>query len=300
MEAVIEGEDGEYLKVYVTDNMGKEHDLTLKKQTGEIAYHQCEGYDSKAANRTREENEHNNQARRFAKWHVYRERGYDTVTPYKNPDRIVSAMLALLECSDAEFETHFGELQEQLQRHSDGEEIELPFEDADPEDIVIYRMDIWLDSDPSDTEPPLLEQYLEAASDPVDTIDRALNDELLPHKELPTFGIEAVSDLHYLYSDGFSQKTHWSEQPREREPDARIELLPLNVEEFSSFELMLVSHLGFQIRDCFLDMGLEPPEILNVQGPGKYESMVKQQLMEMYDEYFQPSASLGVEGSRLG
>lgn len=120
---------------------------------------------------------------------------------------------------------------------------------------VVYRQDIWLDTDPTTFEPPPLGQYVDAASDPINAMRRALGDDLLPHGTVPSVGIE-VSNVHYRHTDGFSQETHRRDPPLDREPDAQIELLPPNVPSFGSFELMVVLHLGFQIRDCSLDMGV--------------------------------------------
>lgn len=296
MEATVVGENEDGIGVDIVDNNGVAHELTIRKESNEIVYHQSEEYADNPEHRSREENEYNNQARRYAKWYVYRERGYDTVPPANNPDRLVGAMLSVLNSSDEAFQEQFGTLQKQVQRHSDGNPVKLPFGNISAEDTVVYRQDIWLDTDPTTFEPPLLEQYLDAASDSIDTISRALSDEPLPHETLPSVGIEAVSDVHYLYTDGFSQETHRDDPPLDRDPDAQLELLPLDIGAFGSFELMIVSHLGFQIRDCFLDMGSEPPEMLAIEGPGKYESMVKQQLMSMYDTYFQPGGALSSTG----
>ena len=63
--------------------------------------------------------------------------------------------------------------------------------------------------------------------------------------------------------------------------------MPVDVDEFDSFETFLASHLTNHVRDCFIEMGVEPPEPFQVQGLGKHDSMVKQQLMEMYEPYYQ-------------
>ena len=44
MDAAIEGEDGEYVKIYVTDNSGTEHDITVEMNSGDIAYHNQDSY----------------------------------------------------------------------------------------------------------------------------------------------------------------------------------------------------------------------------------------------------------------
>ena len=111
MNAEIEGEDKEYVKIYVTDNSGTEHNITLEKDSGEIPYHEQDGYSDKAANRTAEGNEHVEQARRFAQYYVYVDRGYDTVPSTDHPERINAVRLAIQELNDTEFKALTGRSQ---------------------------------------------------------------------------------------------------------------------------------------------------------------------------------------------
>ncbi|PYZ02522.1 hypothetical protein C8039_18400, partial [Halogeometricum sp. wsp3] len=46
---------------------------------GEVTYHEQDGYPDDPDKRTSEENEHVNQARRYAKYYVFAQRGYDPV-----------------------------------------------------------------------------------------------------------------------------------------------------------------------------------------------------------------------------
>ncbi len=95
MKGDIEGEDDNYVKVYVTDNSETEHDITVEKASGEIAYHDQDGYPDDPDERTIAGNEHVNQARRFAKYWVYRERGYEALEWRHNPNRITAAAMAI-------------------------------------------------------------------------------------------------------------------------------------------------------------------------------------------------------------
>lgn len=289
MKGSISAENNRYIGIDVVDNPGIAHDITLDKETGEVEYHGTSGYPDKPSSRTKEQSEYGNQARRFAKWHVYRERGYDTLTPYDNPDRLVAAAMVIFDLTEVETHHYFGDLRNAIQQHHEHGEIDVPFENADPDDIIVYRKDIWLDPDPTDTEPPLLNQFCEYVSDPLDTLAEILGDSPDPRDSLPDYEIEAVSDIHYLHSDGLSRQEHWNDQPLDREPDARLELTAVDIDEFDSVQTFLTSHLVNQVRDCFIEMGVEPPEPFQVQGLGKHDSMVKQQLMPMYDRYFQAS-----------
>ncbi|WP_018259010.1 hypothetical protein [Halomicrobium katesii] len=261
---------------------------------GEIKFHECDAYADKASNRTTEDNEHNNQARRFAKWHVYRERGYDTLDAGNNPDRILAALLAIARLSQEDFDEHFGDLQRQIESHYDGSTVDLPFPDADPDDVLVYRKDIYVQPDPTEYDPPLLEQYLghfEGDSDsPVmpakDTLDTSEFDDLEAE-------IEAVSPMHYLHTDGLgTEQTHRGENPLDREPDATIELVPFDPAEIGSFHHYIVSHLAYQIRDCFLRMGVKPPVAFRKAGWGKYRSFHEQKFCPQYENYWDATATI--------
>lgn len=263
MKGSIEGGDSEGCGLEVVDNNGVEHWIEIKYAPNDISYHEQEGYPDDSNERTAEQTEHGHQAYRYAKWHVYRERGYNTLPRYENPDSIVGAMLALDTLSDDAFIEQFGDLIDRVRRHATGGSVKLPFDDADPDAIVVYRQDIYLQPDPLDETPPLVEQFTDYFSDPSTTIQKLLGEdgesserlveilagEAEPAETLPAFDIEAVSDLHYLHSDGVTEQTHWSDQPLDRDPDARIELLPVNPDVFPTHKQFLFSHLGNQVRD---------------------------------------------------
>lgn len=285
MDGLITGENDERVGLSVIDNNDTESVIEMEFG-GEIKYHEWDGYADKPSGRTRAETERLHQARRFAKWHVYRERGYDTLTPYDNPDRITAAVMAIRDLTEVEIHHHFGDLRKRLDRHHRLGEMDIPFEDADPDDMIVYRQDVWLEPDPTGFEPPVLDRFCEYTSDPMETLEGILDTGPDPRESLPTFEIEATSDIHYLYSDGFSKNEHWTDQPLDREPDARIELMPLDIDAFDSFGELLASHLVNQVRDCFLEMGSDPPEPFQTPGLGKHDAMVKQQLMDIYDRRF--------------
>lgn len=300
MEGNIEGEDGEYLKIYVTDNNATEHDITIEIATGEIVYHKAPDYADHPNDRTQEENEHIRQARRYAKWHVYRERDHETMPRHENPDCLVAAMIAVSALSGDDVTEHFGDLESQLESHYDDSSLDLPFEDAHPDDVFVYRKDLSLSPDLLAVDPPLAEQYSDLATeirtdlgavfDESDDLEHQIvslfNHEDRLETELPSFEIEAVSEMHTLHTDGFSEQTTEPDAPLDREPDARIELPPLNLEQFDLFKLLVVTNLSAQVRDRFLMMGEDPPEAFQHQGFGTYRGTVKQQINPMYERYY--------------
>lgn len=312
MEANITGESSERVGMNVTDNNCVEHLIEMEFD-GEIKYHTNDIYPDHPSDRTLVENEHFNHAWRYAKWHVYRERGYDTLTPYENPDRIIAAMMVLSEMSSSRVESEFEPLLTQLQSHFDESEVSLPFEDAEPEDNILYRTDIFVQPDPTECEPPLLDQFCEVTDslptsrtelletlgdiNPLTTdLDDIQSDlfggDIEVSGDLPEFELEGVSELHYEYSADGETHFEWGDSPVDREPDARIELVPLDPSVFLSFDSFLVSHLGNQIRDCFLLMGCEPPDLFKQQGLGRHDASITQNLVDLYDEYYKPSAEI--------
>ncbi|WP_239524460.1 hypothetical protein [Halogeometricum borinquense] len=83
MDAIITGES-ERIGLSVIDNNDVEH-LIEMNESGEIKYHDQDGYPDDPCERARAENIHVNQARRFAKYWVYRKRGYDTASSAVRP-----------------------------------------------------------------------------------------------------------------------------------------------------------------------------------------------------------------------
>ncbi|SEL78941.1 hypothetical protein [Haloferax larsenii] len=293
MEANITGENDERVGLYVDDNNGVEHWIEIQFD-GEIKYHEQDGYPDKAAKRTPEGNEHVSQARRYAKWHVYRERGYDTISPPENPDRILAALVAIARLPEDVFNEQFGDLQAQIESHYDNTPVDLPFPDADPDDVLVYRKDVYVQPDPIEFEPPVLDQYLghfegESGSPEIPskgTLDSTEFDTL-------NFEIEAVSDMHYLHMDGpGSEQTKRSADPLEREPDATIELVPFDPDEIESFHHYVVSHLAYQIRDCFLRVGVKPPVAFRQTGWGKYRAFHEQKFRPQYENYWDATADI--------
>lgn len=293
MNAEIEGVEGGYVKLFVTDNQGAEHDFTVHKETG-IEYHSSQKYEANPARRTREECEYVDQARRYARWYVYRERGYDTVPPRENPDRILAALLGIATLSDAAFEERFGELESRLRSHYDDSSVDLPFEDADPDDAIVYQQDLYLRPDPTEFDPPVLDQFRAhfggQSDSPVGSDPGELELEAL---DSLSFDLEATSEVHVLHNDGRgNQQVHRGADPMDRDPDARIEIMAFDPSEVDPFQHYVVSHLAYQIRDRFLLMGVEPPDAFRAQGWGTYEGFQCQKFCSLYEEYWSSSATI--------
>ncbi len=316
MKAEIIGEDEVDIGTKVIDNNGAEHQIEMHKDDGEIYAHLCDEYHDKADKRTREENEYNNQARRYAQYYVFLNRGYDTVKPrWKNPVHLQAVRSAIDGMDLEEFETHFGDLYQQLKSHHDEntERVLHPPKNSKDERYHLYRKNIYLGLDPLDTdladdarglatkfgldldqdaptETPLAaltDEGIEAwASFSTELFERSNEEELA---ELATgFYVDTTSELHmaYLDHDGFEQVTTAIEP--DREPDARFEEPPVDPGTLEQFQHGLSFDLGCQIRDCFIRMGVMPPEEYQVLGLGHIAAALAYEQVEFYPNYHAP------------
>lgn len=294
MDALITGE-AERIGLSVIDNNDVEH-LIEMSPNGVIEAHVCEEYANNPSLRTREECEYGDQARRFARWHVYRERGYDTVPPTENPDRLTAAFLAITALSTEEFGNFFGDIEERLESHYDGSGTDLPFSDADPADAIVYQKDIYLEPepDPVSFDPPVLDQFLGRFEGEPDSPTVAAEGTIAREEmDALDFAIEAVSETHVLHNDGQgNEQVARGAQSLEREPDARVELMAFDPSSVDSFQHYVVSHLAYQIRDRFLLMGVKPPVAFRAQGWGTYEGFQCQKFCEFYEDYWSSEATV--------
>jgi hypothetical protein len=313
MDAKITGENDERIGMYVDDNNGIEHWIEMEFD-GEIKYHEQDGYPDNAAKRDKEGNEHVNQTRRFAQYYVYVDRGYDTVPSTDHPERINAVRLAIQELSDTEFETLFGELHTQmLSYHEDVDRVIPVPSQAAGQDSVLYRQNVYLGIDPLETDIAVDAADIASAYDlelSEDTLKQSLDDlsaaaiedwqsvtgeiaELTTDEEIELESgvyLDAVSSLYASYLDDHSEVTVTDPEtdPFDRDPDTLIELPPINPGPLAEFQEYLDHHLKCQIRDCFIGMGVEPPEQFRVLGNGRLKATVAYTLLNMYPEYHDP------------
>lgn len=263
MEAKIIAEDGDDIGIEVTDTDGVEHRIVMGFE-GEINGYKNDGYPSKPDDRTTTEQEKVFHARRYAKYHVAQETEYDTLPWDLNPERFEQARAALLALSDEAVEEWFGRLHAQsLSHYTDHPEVDtgdverpyaLPAEKIGPEGALTYEQELYLDD---------------------------------------AGALEAVSGVHIAYyvAKGERTRVRHGDAP-EREPDARIELSPAPLVAPGPFRDYLAYNLRCQIRDCYIGMGLEPPEAYRVLGPGQYRFTGKYQHFELYPEYYDKDADI--------
>ena len=297
MKAQIKKKTDTGFGVLVTDNNSIEHKIGVRYD-GEIDGHLQDSYPDDPDDRTKAGNEHVNQARRFAKYWVYRKRGYDTLAGWQNPDRIELAAIALNTLSSDAAEQYLGDLFGQLRSlYLDVDpSVDVP-EGVDPSDAV-HQQDIYLgmDGEKASTHASVLGE-LETSD--LDTDPKALaagtevdSDTLSMHDE--GLFIEATSGVHVRWDDAMGEyHTQWGTQPAvDRDPDARIELLAFEPESITELKRQAVRNLLCQVRDCYLAMGIAPPERFQLLGHGRHDASTWYVHNEFYEDYYDPDAEV--------
>ncbi|ELZ01231.1 hypothetical protein C482_08546 [Natrialba chahannaoensis JCM 10990] len=313
MEAEITGENDDKIGLHVTDRNGIKHKIEMRKKDGGIDHHNQNGYSDAPSERTTDEDESVSQARRFAKYHIYRERGHETLSRRQNPDCIAATIVALQQLSDEQFQELFGEYYRQVISHFSGSvsgPIPVLKYVGNLDDFRLFMLDIYLEQDLEEIKASggaYAEQLATIAEDVAaqtsfagsikealgnfggNLLDR-LDEEQL---ELPEYTIEGVSDVHMLYYEGLNdERIVEGDRPFEREPDTRLELTPAAVESIGQFRTLVTEHLLCQLRDCYVSMGLEPPAPFRVIGPGFHKHAQKYRHFDMYPDYVDPNANI--------
>ncbi|ELY91131.1 hypothetical protein C483_10616 [Natrialba hulunbeirensis JCM 10989] len=298
--------------VDIIDNNGTEHAVAIARN-GTVQQHAQDGYPDDPSQRTFAEDESVSQARRFARWHVYREEGYDTVPNPDNPDRLAAVLMAVLDLEDEAFDEYFGTLYEQMASHERSDVMPvLDIPDAVyNEEFIVYKQNVYLEEDLDTIQEQLQRPAVEVLGE--DTIQELVDaqgqglvakarsligggtdqtdDEFDPDVSFTDLTIADVSGLDTMYSEPDGYKTIEGEDPIDREPDARIETLPMGFTR-EQFRRHVGHILVCQIRDCFVSMGLEPPAQYRVLGHGKFKYSAKYRDFDFYPDYWDHEASI--------
>lgn len=302
MEATIYGEDDLVTGVTVVDNANVEHDIQVKIE-GDIYSHHQDGYPDHPDDRTDPERKAVMQAREFARYYVYRERGYETLPPNENPDCLTLAAFVVASLSSEQFERYFGDLYQQLKSESSDQEpvVDLP-EGLSEENYYLYATELYLGLDRDDLQRILenldedrLDIVLEAITESSGEVDRALSAlgaEPVDSSaaELGEAWIDAVSDVLVQWRIGEQTHRQNSDLELDREPDVGIEVHPHDPGSLAEFQSYLVRHLRCQIRDAYVQTGQRPPEYARVQGPGRDLFTMMYQTLDSFQPYHDPEA----------
>jgi hypothetical protein len=311
MNGEIIDEEDEWVGIRIIDNNGVEHKVAVET-AGDIRGHSQNGYPDDPSKRTSEGNEHVEQARKFAQYYVYLKRGHDTVPPEIHPERINAVRAAIASLDEQAFKDLFGDLYRQLRsHHGDADRvIDLPADVARPDD-VLYRQHVYLGLDLLATN--YSEQATQlAAQHGLDLSGEALNESATPAEDVDSWQavahevvdraatdgadlteglyIDAISSLYMAYIDTTSHERigEPEEDPYSREPDTLIELPPMDTGTIAEFQEYITHNLACQIRDCFVRMGLQPPEPFQILGFGRFEAAEQYRKLELFPDYTDP------------
>ncbi|ELZ01233.1 hypothetical protein C482_08556 [Natrialba chahannaoensis JCM 10990] len=315
MNAQIAGEDDEGIGVTVLDNCDVEHRIAMDFK-GDIEAHAQDRVPDDPSERTNTEDERFSQARRYARYHVYRETGYDTLEPRMNPDRIAAVLAGIHTMDDEAFESLFDPFHRQVVSYDDPsvEPPIDPLEYVDREEFRLYMLDVYLEEDLEEIR-ATADAYSDELAAIADDVEAQIGSGGLRQKvasfagqvqeraasgdiDPPEFSIEAVSDVHMLYyEDTNDDRVVEGDRPFDREPDARLEFTPIPAHPLEQFRPLIEEHLLCQIRDCYVGMGEEPPAQYRVLGHGLYKFAQKYRHFDCYPDYADPDTD--VPGYRI-
>lgn len=315
MDGLITGENDERIGLSVIDNNDVEHVIEMEFD-GEIKYHDQDVYPFEPNERTATENEHINQARRFAKYWVYRKRGYETLEPRKNPDRLLAAVVAIAPLTPEATEEYFGDLYHHFQSaYGEGDSpVEMP-DGVAPRD-AFYQQEIYLGLGDGQlgvaaatalSDPALMNQIGFSVDVGGERPDGA---EFVPKfheiiaeavdrdpESMPSLRegllLDAVSDVHVQHESAGRRTTVHGDRPDlDRKPDARLETYPFEPGSITDFQIRMAKHLVCQVRDCYLTMGIAPPEPYRIQGYGFRKATGWYNTTDFYQQYADPDVDI--------
>ncbi|MEZ3116270.1 hypothetical protein RYH80_10145 [Halobaculum sp. MBLA0147] len=308
---IIDRED-DWIGVRVVDNNGIEHKIAVNKD-GTNRGHGQDGYPDDADERTENENQHVAQARKYAKYYVYRETDYDTLTPYRNPDRIAATLCTLQNHSLGEIEADFGQFYRQQASHFH-EEVARPVSisrHVSGDEFVLYHQHVQLAADLDEirgTAEQFAEEIGRLTADIAsefslqDFLDGALegiaarfteevdDDDL--ELDLPDFGIESTSQVYYRHYEATNETRTVGDDGLDPDPDTRLEMPPSSVESLEQFDALLSRHLLCQLRDAYVSRGIEPPAAYRVLGHGTHHDAQNYRIVDLYPDYVDPDADI--------
>ncbi|WP_152419853.1 hypothetical protein [Natrialba hulunbeirensis] len=278
---------------------------------GGVVYHYQDTYPDDPSERTNTGDERISQARRYAKYHVYREENYDTLEVRMNPDRIAAVLAAIHTMDDEEFESVFEPFHRQVVSYDDPsvEPPIDPLEYVDHEEFRLYMLDVYLEAELEEIQ-ATADAYSDELAAIADEVEAQTDSGGLRQKvanfgsrvqqraatgdiEPPEFAVEAVSDVHLLYYEGTNDdRVVEGDRPFDREPDARLEFTPIPAHSIEQFRPLIEEHLLCQIRDCYVGMGEDPPAQYRVLGHGLYKFAQKYRHFDCYPDYADPEADV--------
>ncbi|MFC3958206.1 hypothetical protein [Halovivax cerinus] len=279
----------------MTDNNQAKHTVAVGCD-GSVQGHSQDGYPDDPSKRTVEENVYVAQARRFARYHVFHERGHPTVEPWALPESAVITAVAVASLSAREFAVAFGDYYHQY-RSTVTDEVRPVIDHPDADGLLAYRQHVVLDVDLptvlAETETSALAEALPVKSTTSPTaIAHAIGDHFDEVTDVSvdadTLSIDETSGLGVVYQTVDDVVEEGPADDVSGPPDARLELATIDPpwEDYlpvEGFQVLLVHHLLCQARDRFLEMGVEPPESLRLLGLGTFQQTIRNEHRPPYE-----------------
>jgi hypothetical protein len=240
----------------------------------------------------------------------------ESIQPYEDVGRIEAVRRAIEQLSDEQFEAYFGETYRQLRSHHEADTdrpVTLP-DDVSGTSPLLYQQDVYLELEavPTEQENSLSQAIAETVNELTDAlsaepfatgskgdldhwkqfqdaVDELVDEEIIDLPE--SLRIAGVSDLHVVYPEDGRQVVERGEQPFTRPPDARLDLVRLDLESLEVFRRYLDFHLRCQIRDRYVLMGLLPPEEFQVMGLGSFEAAKQYAFLDGYPRLYDSSGT---------
>jgi hypothetical protein len=305
MDALITGEDDGGIGLSVIDNNDVEHLISVDFD-GEITYHEQDGYPDDPDERTTRGQELVLQTRRFAKFYVYRKRGYETVPAGRNPDRIALLALAVGSMSEDALLSTLGAYFQQLLHYEAEADAVVETPEIPSGEITWLEKDIYLDP-ANDRVAQLTDQLAGAeiladiedsagtAAEVVEILAEQGIDVQAEARALGEAYIDAHGPLNVWWKDGPLRADRQSKTARgtgshqipDRDHDVRLQMFAnvYPLDGIDTFRGSVIQHLRCQIRDCYIGMGIAPPEDARVQGPGIYDYIGFYKAVDFYPRY---------------
>lgn len=301
MNAKIVGADESSIGVTVFDNADVEHQIEMRLD-GEIYSHHQDGYPDDPSNRTNEANEHVEQARRYAKYTVFRARGHPTVDPRTVPEWVAVVAMTVARLSPEAFQTQFGGYYRQFRSTVEADvEPVVTVPDSAVDGLRSFRQHVHLSLSLADafeeSQATALRDALRADGDP-ETVAANVATHLDSTVVDPdAITVTATSDIGVLYQGRTDETVIDIDDPVSDPPDARLELAPMNLpwEAYlppEGFQFLVSYHLLCQVRDCYLRLGLEPPAGVRLLGMGTYRQTVRNEHLDMYEPVHYTDATI--------
>ncbi|WP_049927086.1 hypothetical protein [Halopiger goleimassiliensis] len=311
MDATILSKSGDTAQLHVVDNRGNDHTVTVDTDC-RVEYHETDAYPRDPTERTPATNELLRQVQQFARYIFAEQTTNQELLLGRHPD-LVDTVVGILDTYSAEeFEELFDPVRLQLSRHAEADdEPSTSTDDGEDGSFVYYcgLLDVDVSASAGATE---LQQFFDAlggafvenqfasmfggksstGADFFSDVGQVANSRGYDLSELVELTLTGTYPCRFDPETG--EEVFVSDATIDDPLIAAVELPPFDPGTPEEFKHAIQHHLLCQIRDCYIGMGLEPPEYVKLQGPGFAELTQRYRLLDVYEPYHDPDATVSV------